>query len=802
MNTWLGDLRYAARALRRTPGFTAVAVLTLALGIGANTAIFSVLDGTVLHPAPWPEPERLAVVGWNWGPGRGNTMALTPAQAQLWKETSEAFEAFAITDETQYVLTGSAEPQQLAGELVSDGYFQVLGVMPALGRAFLPEEDVPGGPAVVILSDGVWRRSFGADSGVVGRTITLDGAPHMVVGVMPPGFAPAGVDVLAPLRLVVDPRDQGHNYRAFGRLEPGISRERLQAEADAFTERFAAMDPGAIDGGQHFETATYRDYLVAGRDTAVWVLFGAVGLVLLIACVNVANLLLGRVAARRAELAVRAALGAGRGRILGHLLAESVLLGLAGGGAGLVLAAWGLDAVLALAPAGVPGLDRVGLDTRVLGFALAVSLATGIAVGLAGAVRAARPDVADVLREGGRTRAGGARRLHARGLLVAAEAAFSVVLLIGAGLFIVSYFRLSGVELGFEPEGVYTAELALPPERYTTTAATWRFERQVLDRIRGLPGVVAAGSASNLPLERGLNTGARILSPGPRRGDVIEVRAVSPDLLRTLGATVVSGRGFTESDDAGAPPVALVNEAFVRRFLADYDPLGARIAVDRPERVVVGVVRDIKDIDLDASARPTAFIPRAQLSDGMTRAMNNWFMAAFAVRTDNPAAVVAALREAIHEADSQQPILRLRPMTEVVGASIAAERFRARLLTTFAGLALVLTAIGIYGVVAYTARQRTHEIGIRVALGAKHGNVVGLVVRQGMAMVAVGLGIGLVAAFALSRVVASMLYEVSATDPGTFTAVALVLGGVGLLASWIPARRAARVDPMVALRAD
>lgn len=810
------DLRHGARALRRSPGFAAVALLTLALGIGATTALFSVVDRVLLQPTGWPEADRIAVIGWEWSPGGNPTWSLSPAKADYWKRSSSSFEAFAIADMTHFALTGEGEPQQLSGERVSAGYFDVIGLKPALGRGFSADEDSPGAAPVVILTDGLWRRSFGGDPDIVGRAIRLDGVSHTVIGIMPPSFGgrgaskyhlEGGVDVLVPLRLVLRPGDHsgevGHNYFSFGRLAPGVSLDRLGSEVEAFRDRFADAFPDVDLEDGSFQFAPLEDYYVGDAlRTTVWLAFGAVALVLLIACANVANLLLARSEARRQELAVRAALGASRGRIAGQLVAESLLLGLLGGALGLLLAKWGLDAILALAPEDTRGVERVGLSLPVLGFAFAVSALTGLGVGLSGGVSVVRRDLAGTLREGGRAHTASRGRLRARGLLTMAEAAISVVLLVGAGLLLTSLLRLRAVDFGFQPEGVYTVELRLPPERYATTASTWLFESQVIERLRALPGVTAAGSASNLPLVRGLNTWAEVLTPGERRGDVIELRGVSPSFPEIVGMRVTDGRGFTDADRAGAPAVAVVNEAFVRRFFANEDPLGATISVDGPDRTVVGVVRDVKDFGPRGNTRPTAYAPRSQLGDGATRLMN-WALApAFVLRTNTSMALAAGIRRTVQEVDPNQPILRMRPLGDIVAASMANDRFFLRLLGTFAGLALALTAVGVYGVVSYAVGQRTHEIGLRMALGAGRRGVVGLVVRQGMLNVAVGLAGGLVAAYGLSDLLADLLFGVTPTDPTTFGAVTLLLAAVAGLACYVPARRASRVDPMIALRGE
>ncbi|MGH7577546.1 MAG: ABC transporter permease [Longimicrobiales bacterium] len=838
------DLRYGARALRRSPGFTAVALLTLALGIGATTTLFSVVDRVLLRPAPWPDADRIAVIGWDWGDGYPS-WSLTPAKADYWRRHGRSFEAFAIAEGTHLVLTDGGEPARLTAERVSTDYFRVIGMAPAIGRAFAPEEDEPGGPPVVILNDGLWRRGFGADPRVIGREITLDRQSHTVIGVMPPAFdrgtsiahpaarpwlesdarGAGGIDLLVPLRLDVDPRVEAHDYLSFGRLAAGVTADRIEAEAAELTRQFGRAYPGMIEAGSAFRFETYTNYVVdtivggTVRST-VWLLFGAVGLLLLIACANVASLLLARAETRRQELAVRAALGAGRGRLIGQLVAEGLMLGLLGGALGSVLAGWGIDVILALSPARVPGLDHhIELSLPVLGFAFATSVLTGVGVGLAGSVHALRADLASTLRDAGRSVALGHRAgRNARGLIITLETSVSVVLLVGAGLLLASLLRLREVDLGFEPERAYAVELRLPPERYATTDATWRFEREVIERLHALPGITAVASASNLPLVRGLNIHVNVLEAGEPQDDArprtIEYRAVSAAFLGVIGTAIIEGRGFSETDVAGAPPVALVNETFVRRFLAGDDPLGTMLsagyssvdptapALFDAERTVVGVVRDVKDFGPRGSARPTVYAPRSQVGDALTRRMNEVFAPAFVMRAANPTALEAGIRRVVHEVDPDQPILRIRPLTDVVAAAIANDRFFLRLLGTFATLALVLTAVGVYGVVSYAVGQRTHEIGLRMALGAGRRGVLGLVIRQGMASVVVGLAIGLVAAYALSRLLAGLLFEVAATDPTTFAGVALLLATVSVIACYIPARRASRLDPMIALRAE
>lgn len=805
MTTLLHDLRMAARSLRRAPGFTMLALLTLALGIGATTAVFTLLDRVVLRPLPYPEPERMVALVWRWTEQGGN--ALTPWQYQYWAEHSRSFSAVATMQGARLVLSGDGPAESLRALRVSPGYFRATGVQPVRGRGFTAEEDRPGGAAVVVLSDAFWRSHLAADAGVLGRTLTLDGQPHTVVGVMPPeADAP---QLLTPLRLVADPRDGGSNYVTVARMAPGVSRAQAEAEMRALSERFRREHPRNAGERGHMTLQDYGRWEMGGLTNLAWLLFGAAGFFLLIACANVANLLLARVTARQGELAVRAALGAGRGRILRHLLGESLVLALLAAAVGAVLGAAMLRVLTAAAPAEITPLRDLRLNTLVLGFAVALSLAAGLAVGAVGAWRATRRDPADALRGQRRGQTASRAQGRARRVLVGAEAMLAVLLLVGAGLLIGTLYRLARVELGFRPQGVLTAELSVSPERFPNTAVTWSFERRVLEELAGAPGVAAAATASALPLGRPLNIPVEVGEPGAeQRETAVQYRAVSAEYFRALGVSALDGRLLGAEDRAGSAPVAVVNEAFARRFFAGRAAVGAALHagappdLDDPARSIVGVVPDLRDIALQDAPTPTIFVPRLQVGDGLTRAMNGWFPAAVVVRATDADAAAAAIRRAVAAADPQVPLLRLRSLQELMSASVSLQRFIALLLGVFAGLALLLTAVGIYGTVAYAARLRTHEIGVRMALGARAEDVLRLVVAQGMRAVLVGLALGVVASLALTRLLGWLLYGVRPTDPLTFAAVALLLAGVALFASWLPARRAARVDPMVALRTE
>jgi putative ABC transport system permease protein len=809
MQTLWQDLRYGARMLMKNPGFTLIAVLTLALGIGANTAIFSVVNRVLLFRLPYKDAGRLVMV-WGSNPQQGADIDLvSPADLADWRAQNTVFEDLAATTDAQYNLTGMGEPELLIGYSLAANFFQAAGVQPALGRAFTPEEDRAGAPGVVILSHRLWQRRFGGDPNAVGRSVTLNGNPYMVIGVMPAGFQhPQRSELWTPLRLNSLNANQANdrsfrNLRVVGRLKSGVTLEQAQMEMSRIARRLADQHPDT-NAGQSVKIVSLREQYAGDIKPTLLALLGAVGFVLLIACANVANLLLARSTARRREIAVRTALGAWRGRLIRQFLTESVLLSLVGGALGLLLTLWSANLLVALFPNNVDNLDipvveTIPIDGRVLGFSLLISLLTGVIFGLAPAWQASKQDLSQALKEGGANTTAGMSGRRMRGLLVVSEMALAVLLLIGAGLMIKSFWRLLQGDLGLNPKNVLTMEVMLSPQKYGDGGQRRAFLQDVMRRIESLPGVERAGATNFLPLTGFWGVASFSIegrpAPRPNEEPSADNRVVTERYFRTMGIRLLRGREFDERDREGAPPVVIINETMARRYWPNEDPIGARINLGQGSRAeIVGVVNDVKSFGLEEKTHPDIYRPYAQAP---------FRLIAFAVRAGgDPLSLVAAVKNAIYAVDKDQPVFKVITMEKLAAESITLRRVSMLLVGGLSALALVLAAIGIYGVTSYTISQQRREIGLRLTLGAQASDVLKLVIAGGMKPALFGMIIGLLASFALTRLIKGLLFGVSATDPATFIAISILLGGVALVACWIPARRATKVDPMVALRHD
>jgi predicted permease len=804
MDTLLQDLRYAVRTLAKSPGFTGVAVLTLALGIGANTAIFSVFYGVLLRPLPYVEPDRIVGLAQTYRGGRV-AKSVTYVQFQFLERHSQVFQLLAGSASVGFNLSNGAQADRVRGLRVSQDYFRTIGVAPALGRAFLAEEDQPNGPSAIMLSDGLWRRRFGGDLGVIGRIISLDGQPTTVVGVMPPRFrSPNGAEAWSTLAQVGQTVGGGSNVHVIGRLRPNLTLDRARAGIALLTDAFRNEFSRSVSKDIALDLDPYRTQITADLETPMRVLLGAIGFVLLIACANVASLLLGRAAAREHELAVRTALGATRGHLLRQLLTESVLLALVGGAVGLVIAGGGLNLLLALDTEGLPGTADIRLDGWALAFTFVLSLATGLAFGVLPAWQAARVGPHDVLREASTRLAGTARRGRLRHMLIVAEIALSLVLLVGAGLLIQTFTRLIRTDPGFDARHVAAAEIWLTGTRYDSTPRIAGFYRELTSRLEALPGTQAAAvTEAGLPLEDGGNMTVAVAGENARLS--VDYRSVTPGFFGTLGVPVTQGRDFTATDVDGALPVVVVNESFAHRFLGGRSPLGRRVTFSGYEDVwrrVVGVVGDVRSF-VGQPSPPTVFVPSAQTPAALNRLFSTWFPIDVVVRTrGDPAAAAAQVAGAIRAVDPLVPLGQVRTMDDVLWASLAFHRFIMVLLSAFAGLAIVLAAVGIYGVISHLVAQRTHEIGVRMAIGAGSGDVLRMVLGRGAMLTGIGVVLGLAGALALTRLIAVFLYGVRPTDLATILAVTGLLVAVALTATWLPARSATKVDPMVALRSE
>ena len=802
MTTLLQDVRFGLRVLRKRPGFTAVALAVLALGVGANTAIFSVVNAVLLRPLPYPGAERvIAFSGVNPQKGITDSNLSAPDFAE-WKAQGRAFEALALYAAGSANMTGGDEPERVAVAYVGPDFFRVLGVSAARGRALLAEDDEEGREPVAVISHGLWVRRFGADPAAVGRQLELGGRRLEVVGVMPAGLDfPQRAEVWSPLQLDVpkQPRDN-RAFSVVGRLREGVPLEAAQAELDAVASRLAQEYP-PTNAGWGVRLYTLKERLVGRLKTTLFILLAGVGLLLLIACANVANLLLARAAGRRREVALRLALGAGRLRIARQMLTESVLLGLAGGALGAALSVWLTDLLVALAPADTPRLAEAAPDWRVLLFAAGASVLTGVLFGVAPAVQAARYDLHESLKEGGRGIAGSRSRL--RSSLVVAEVALSLLLLAGAGLLVKSFTRLQAVDPGFDPAGAVTMRISLPGARYKEPARKAEFYAALMERVESLPGVESAGATVSLPLGgsnysvgRGFIRDGRPATPEEAANAAYAV--VTPGYFRAMRIPLRAGRAFDERDGADSAKVVVVNESFARKAFAGEDPLGKRIHIWRDEkftREIVGVVGDTRPQSLDAGEAPQMYVPHKQ-----DASWGGLSVVARARGGADPESLVPALREEVRALDRELPAYDVKTLGRVVADSTAYRRLTMFLMAGFAAAALLLAGVGLYGVISYSVAQRTHEIGVRLALGAQRGDVLRLVVRQGMLLTLAGLAAGVACAFALTRLMSGLLYEVSATDPAVYALVSLLLAAVAFLASYVPARRATRVDPMEALR--
>jgi predicted permease len=802
------DVRYALRMFRKNPVFTAVAVLTLALGIGANTAIFRVVNAVLLRPLPYRDPERLVMI-WEANPTGGNA-GLSEPDLLDYRDQNEVFDCIAGFIAAGVTLTDVDNPERLRGGRVTADFFKVLRIEPLLGRTFLHEDEQPGGDRVVVLSHGLWQRRFGSDRNIVGQTISLNRKSYTVVGVLPkefefsvPGYFKSK-ELWIPAVLRPDLSQRGNQYlRAIGRLKPGVTFGQAQQNMAAISGRLAQE----YSPGLGTRLVPFHEQIAGDSRPLLLLLLGSVGFVLLIACANVANLQLARGSSRRKEIAIRAALGASRSRVVRQLLCESIVLSLIGGMLGIALAFWGTGLLSTLLPSSLPAANVASniesFDLTVLGYSFAVALLTGVLFGLAPAIQAAPAFISETLKEGGRTLAGGIREGRLRGLLVVSEVALSVILLIGAGLLLRSFVRLMSVAPGFETHNVLTLLIDLPHYSYPDATGQGAFYSRAVQQLSTLPGVENVGAIDDLPLTADRDSTPFTVEGQPSTPSdqlpTTEMRSVTPDYFKAMGIPLIQGRAFTEADTASAPPVLLVNQSLAQRFFPNQDPVGQRIwfgpsTSPQPPMTVVGVVGNVRDLALDTQASLEVYQPYGQATIPY---MN------FVIRTaQDPRALVAAANGRVHSLDSDLPFPEARPMDDVLAASVgvADRRSSLLLLGVFAALALVLSAVGIYGVISYSVARRTHEIGVRMALGAQTRNVLVMVLWQGLRYAAIGVGIGLAGAVLVTRVMSRFLFGVSATDPVTLAIVSLLLIVIALLACLVPARRATRVDPMVALR--
>jgi predicted permease len=808
---WFDDLRqdvsYAFRTVRRNPGFAASVTLTLALGIGANTAIFSVVNGVLLRPLPVHNPEKFVYVGWTWG--KGDIIgALSAYKIDYLRQHSTTLSGVTSIRTVEHSLGTGPGARSINGARLSRDFLDVMGQAPAIGRGFSADEDTPGGPAVVMLANALWQSAFAGDRAVIGKQIRLDETNYTVIGVMPPGFRIPGVSLsdaeyFIPLQLRGDPNEKGNNYMAMARIKSDRSREQAVADLQAVSRALRADHPDGVTDVEGYDLTSFDHLYIGELKRLLLILLGAVTFVLLISAANAANLLLARATVREREIVVRTALGARRGRIVRQLLCEGVVLSAVAGAIGLALGVWGVRVLIAMTPSQLPRADEIGLDYRVLAFVTLIILLTGLVFGLAAAFPTARSNLASVLGE--RTRSAGKHR--SRDILVMSETALAIVLLAGAGLLLTSFAKLRGTDPGFAVENVMAVRFGRMPAGYDKMDAIWEFERQVIDRIAAAPGVQSVAGLPNFPLERGWNMPVAEAGVAESGDGGVEYRWITPTYFETLQIPILQGRAFTLSDDRRAPRVAIVNEAMAKKFFPGANALGRQLEIGRykdqwigPEYMgavqIVGVARDVREIELGRPPRRTVYIPMAQGQDKLANSPQ------LVIRALPSVPLQRVLDDAIRSVDPRVTSPRLQPMPAIVGASLAEQRFQTTMLSLFAGTALALTAIGIFGVVSYGVQQRVREIGVRMALGASPMEVLRLIVGRSLRFVSAGLVIGVFGAIGLTRFLSGILYNVKATDPLTFSLAVITLLGVAFLASYLPARRATRIDPVRALRLE
>jgi putative ABC transport system permease protein len=809
MTTLWQDLRYGLRVLARSPSFTIVSILTLALGIGANTAIFTIVYGVLLRPLPFPEPDRIVALAESYKQ-QTDELRLTAPQLRRLQDYKDAFEHIVGTASVGYNLAVGNSADHLRGMPVSDSYFRVLGVQPFLGRDFTSEDDAGDGQRVTIISHSLWSRRFGADPSQIGKKILLNGEPYTLIGVMPRGFFAftasgplpdnAATEVWTPLALVAQAVGNGSNISVLARLKPGVTPAQLEAQMNTITQDFRREYPHRIGKELVISFLPYQQMIGADIRPYLLVLLSSIGFVLLIACANVANLFLARSGLRAREIAVRIAMGASGSRLFQQLITESMLVALAGGALGLLVAYLGLGSLLAVAPVDLPRASDVHLDGWVFAFTFVVSLLTGVLFGLAPALEASRTSINEALKEGTGRASASPGRARLRQVLVVGEFAISLVLLTGAGLMIATFSKLLHTNPGFNPRRVLTAQFWLIGSKYDSSARIENFNRAVVQRLESLPGVDSVSVvAAGLPLEFGGNVGAR-LPNAPDHWYSIDYREVTPGFFRTMGIPLHQGRVFSDSDSETASKVVIVNEALARELFPNRNPLGERILLESDSYEIVGVVGDVKS-NLDEPAPLTSFIPAAQAPYDTSKLFEGWFPRSIILRTNvDPLSLSRAVRDALAAVDPVVPIGSMRSMDQVLSRSLALRNFMMFLLSLFAVLALTLAGVGIYGVISYAVSQRTREIGVRMALGAHSGDVLRLILGEGLKLVLAGAAIGIVFALISTRFITTMIYGVSATDPLIFLSVITLLVVVSLAACYVPARRAMRVDPIVALR--